>query len=98
MLLLAANERKDDVGLYKTLDMLDTNYLGQSALLKFVRDKRDDSLINFDEHEKRSMVRLNLAPAVLDELTAVLVNRNQHLGAAFSEVPGPNNVGNYNLN
>jgi len=79
MLLLAMNEGMSNEGLYNTLSMLETNYLGQSAMLKFLRDQRDEGLVNFDEHEKKSMLRLRLAPEVLAELTSILEQRNRKL-------------------
>jgi len=90
MLLLAMNEGKSDEGLYNTLNQLETNYLGQSAMLKFLRDQRAEGLVNFDEHEKRSRLRLRLAPSVLAELTSILEERNQRVSDSL--VPVEDNI------
>jgi len=92
MLLLAMNEGRSDEGLYNTLNLLETNYLGQSAMLKFLRDQRDGGLVNFDEHEKRSMLRLRLAPAVLAEFTSILEQRNQQVSDILFSVENGSSI------
>lgn len=83
LLMLAAQGGESDLGLYKTLDTLETSFLGQSAMLKFVRDCRDAGLLIFDQHEKRSMSRLRLAPEVHAALIAVLSRRNKSKGSLY---------------
>ncbi|MCC5989617.1 MAG: hypothetical protein JJT95_18260 [Pararhodobacter sp.] len=79
LLLLAAENEHQTIGVYNTLARLETRYLGQSAMLKFLRERRDDRLLCFDEHEKKSMWRLGLSPTVLAELT-------EHLAAHYREL------------
>ena len=81
--MLAAQGRESDLSLYKTLDTLETTFLGQSAMLKFLRDCRADGLLIFTQHEKRSMSRLRLAPEVLTALIAVLGRRNNSKGSLY---------------
>jgi len=85
LLLLAVNDGQSDLGVYNTLDQLETGYLGQSAMLKFLRDRRSDGLLAFDEHEKRSKWRLRLAPELCEELMEFLGGRNQKLTMALCD-------------
>jgi len=87
LLMLAAHNGKSDLGLYNTLDQLETGYLGQSAMLKFLRDRRSDGLLEFEEHDKKSMWRLRLSSELHDELVSLLEERNIRLSAL--EVQGP---------
>ncbi|KPP98461.1 MAG: hypothetical protein HLUCCA12_18075 [Rhodobacteraceae bacterium HLUCCA12] len=91
LLLLAANDGESDLGVYNTLDQLETGYLGQSALLKFLRDRRLDGLLSFDEHEKRSKWRLRLEPALYEEVVEYLAKRNRELAKLLGsdETAGP---------
>ena len=84
LLLLAVHDGQSDLGVYNTLDQLETGYLGQSAMLKFLRDRRSDGLLAFDEHEKRSKWRIRLARPLYFELIDFLSNRNDALNSAFS--------------
>lgn len=81
LLLLAANDGQSDLGVYNTLGQLETGYLGQSAMLKFLRDRRLDGLLAFDEHEKRSKWLLRLDPSIHEDLMELLAWRNQKLMA-----------------
>lgn len=79
LLLLASLDGKSDLGVQNTLRSLQTDYLGQSAMLKFLRDRRADGLLQFDEHDKRSMRRIRLAPSLLAEIQTLLKARNRLL-------------------
>lgn len=79
MLMLAAQGGESDLGVYKTLNTLETTFLGQSAMVKFLRDCRREGLVCFEEHGKRSMWRVRLAPEVLAALVAVFERRNKSL-------------------
>ena len=79
LLMLAAHNGKSDLGLYNTLDQLETGYLGQSAMLKFLRDRRSDGLLEFEEHDKKSMWRLRLSSELHGELVNLLEERNIRL-------------------
>lgn len=81
LLLLAANDGQSDLGVYNTLSQLETGYLGQSAMLKFLRDRRLDGMVTFDEHEKRSKWTLRLDPSIHDALMELLAGRNRKLMA-----------------
>jgi len=88
LLLLAANDGQSDLGVYNTLDQLETGYLGQSAMLKFLRDRRLDGTVTFDEHEKRSKWRLRLDPSLQEALMQLLTSRNHGL-IEIAQTDGP---------
>lgn len=97
LLMLAAHNGKSDLGLYNTLDQLETGYLGQSAMLKFLRDRRSDGLLEFEEHDKKSMWRLRLSSELHGELVNLLEERNIRLNAlevqgSGSYLPGDRTV------
>lgn len=75
LLHLAQSEDGGQEGVYKTVDLLETRYLDVSAMLKFVRERRDDGLIRFGDQAKRSKRRLILNQDVRDELLSVLDKR-----------------------
>jgi hypothetical protein len=79
LLYLALFEDGSDQGLYNTVDNLQTRYLGESALLKFVRERRDDGLLLFTEHTKRSKWRIELNPDLREALLNALQERNAAL-------------------
>lgn len=77
LLLLAHFENGCHDGVYNTVEAVNTHYLGNSALLKFVRERRDDGLIQFVEHEKKSKWTLRLQEELLAKLYDVLEARNR---------------------
>lgn len=77
LLLLAQCENGSNDGVYNTIEAVNTRYLGNSALLKFVRERRDDGLIEFVEHEKKSKWTLRLNQDLLAQLIDVLDARNR---------------------
>ena len=79
LLKLASEPNNTGDGLYETIAQVQTRYLGHSALLKFVRDRRDDGLLHFSEHTKRSKWRVSLDPGLREELVSVLAWRSEHL-------------------
>jgi len=85
LLLLAANEGESKLGVYNTLDRLETKYLGKSAMLKFLKDRRAEGLLTFDENEKRSSWHLSLCQEIHDSISETLRDRNHRLVEAFVE-------------
>lgn len=79
LLMLALHENGSEDGVYNTIDSLQTRYLGNSAMLKFVRERRDDGLLLFTEHTKRSKWKITLDPALREALIALLDQRNADL-------------------
>lgn len=79
LLRLAAQENGGVDGIYHTIDQVETRYLGTSALLKFVRERRDDGLLQFLEHTKRSKFIVALDPLLREELIALLAWRNARI-------------------
>ena len=85
LLLLAANDGQSELGVYNTLDQLESRYLGKSALLRFLKDRRADGLLAFDALEKRSSWGLKLNQDLHDKLTELLRDRNRKLAEAFGK-------------
>lgn len=83
VLLLAAKDGGTDEGIYNTLQRLETPYLGHSAMLKFLRDRRLEGSVTYAEQEKRSKWGLRLAPSVFGELKLILEQRNLQLCTAL---------------
>lgn len=76
LLVLCAAPETDKPGVYELIEGLRSKGLGQSALLRFVRDRRDDGLLVFDRHaRKKSKMHIRLSPAVESALTALLMDR-----------------------
>jgi len=84
LLHLAQFEEGSEDGVYNTLDRLRTRYLGNSAMLKFVRERRDDGLLLFTEHTKRSKWKVSLDAELRDALLLALEERNRGLGQALA--------------
>lgn len=91
LLLKLANQHDGGAeGIYQTIEQIETRYLGSSALLKFVRERRDEGLLEFREHTKRSKFTVSLEPSLRNELMAILDWRNAQL---FDAIAGqPNSV------
>lgn len=85
LLTLAAQGGETGLGLYNTLDRLETGFLGQSSMLKFLRECRKMELLTFNEHEKRSKWRISLAPDVHTALARVYRHRNRSLNRLHSD-------------
>jgi len=88
LLYLAQFEDGSEDGIYNTLDRLQTRYLGNSAMLKFIRERRDDGTLLFTEHTKRSKWKISLSPEVRDALFATLEFRNAQLMSGLAEMAG----------
>lgn len=82
LLQLASQPDGSADGVYQTIERIETRYLGNSALLKFVRERRDDGLLEFTEHVKRSKWRIGLAPELREALETALGQRNDRLRRA----------------
>ncbi|MDR7127130.1 hypothetical protein [Pseudotabrizicola sp. 4114] len=83
LLYLAQFEEGSEDGVYNTLDRLRTRYLGNSAMLKFVRERRDDGLLQFTEHTKRSKWKVSLDAELRAALFVALEERNVGLQQAL---------------
>lgn len=92
LLLLAHLENGSNDGVYNTIEAVRTRYLGNSALLKFVRDRRDDGLILFVEHEKKSKWTLQLHEDLIAQLFDALEARNRR----FLDLAAPHQNGRDN--
>lgn len=79
LLTIAATDGATEQGIYQTLKGLETPYLGQSAMVKFVKECRKSELLLFDKHIKRSATRIQLAPEVQADLVTMLERRNRSL-------------------
>jgi len=79
LLLLAAEEEGASDGLYNLADRVQTDHLSGAALLKFMRDQRNDGRLLFEPHVKRSKWRIRPDEAVVNELQTVLSQRNRLL-------------------
>jgi hypothetical protein len=82
LMLLASEEDAGSAGLYKLAKRVHSDYLSDSALLKFMRERREDGLLLFETHAKRSQWSVRPDDAVLDELNALLSLRNHQLSRA----------------
>ncbi|MFN4101143.1 MAG: hypothetical protein ACK4GT_15340 [Pararhodobacter sp.] len=76
LLYLAQFEEGSEDGVYGTLERLETRYLSNSAMLKFVRERRDDGLLLFNEHAKRSKWTIALNESLREALFALLKEHN----------------------
>jgi hypothetical protein len=84
LLYLAQLENGSEDGIYNTLDRLQTRYLGNSAMLKFIRERRDDGTLLFTEHTKRSKWKISLSPELREALFSTLEFRNAQLMRGLS--------------
>ncbi|WP_127105137.1 hypothetical protein [Pararhodobacter zhoushanensis] len=89
LLLLARYKNGSNEGVYNTIDSVGTRYLGNSALLKFIRERRDDGLVQFLEHEKKSKWTLQLNEELVAQLIELLDTRNRQLLRAAAEENAP---------
>lgn len=63
-------------GVYELIEGLSTKGLGQSALLRFVRDRRDDGLLVFDRHHtKKSKMQVRPEPELARAMSDLLLWR-----------------------
>lgn len=91
LLLLLAGARGATVhGVHGLVDAVSTRGLGPSALLRFVRDRRDDGqLIVTPDPGKRSRQRVTLRPDLIEALLAELEVRRRAAGRlAFPNLSG----------
>ncbi|MCC0079113.1 MAG: hypothetical protein H6899_04005 [Rhodobacter sp.] len=82
LLLLAQSEEGAMDGLYSTIDAVQTRYLGNSALLKFIRERRDHGDLRFLEADKKSKWTIQIDQKLIDHLEALLRWRDGELLAA----------------
>jgi len=86
LLYLGQTAEGSEDGLYHIVDSLQTRYLGSSAMLKFMRERRDDGLLLFAEHAKRSKWAIALNPELRAELLEVLTRHAAQLPGKMAEV------------
>jgi len=79
LLLLSQNENGNHDGLHTTIESTKTQYLGSSALLKFIRERRDDGVLQFLENKKKSKRTIQVDMQVLAKLSELLAKRNHQL-------------------
>lgn len=79
LLLMLAEQGEGGDGLYNLAEQVQTDHLSAAAMLKFMRDRRKDGLLHFEQHEKRSKWRVLVDDDLLDELHAHLELRNRLL-------------------
>ncbi|MCW1931819.1 hypothetical protein [Pararhodobacter zhoushanensis] len=87
-MLLAALAAGDDdrIGVYDLVESVTSTGLGSSALLRFVRDRRDDGLFVFGaDPKKKSKHRISLNDDLAEAALALLEQRNQALRKATLE-------------
>ncbi|MFN4098755.1 MAG: hypothetical protein ACK4GT_03155 [Pararhodobacter sp.] len=89
LLYLAQFEEGSEDGVYGTLDRLQTRYLSNSAMLKFVRERRDDGLLLFNEHTKRSKWTIALNESLREALFEVLEQHDSEFRKSLI-IPGGN--------
>ncbi|MCC5970096.1 MAG: hypothetical protein JJU15_09105 [Pararhodobacter sp.] len=82
LLLACEHARPADDGLYGLVERVHTDHLSAPALLKFIRDRRNDGLLHFEPHEKRSKWRVKVDDTVLDELQSHFALRDRLLPKA----------------
>jgi hypothetical protein len=92
LVFLAQFEDGSDEGVYSTLDRLRTRYLGNSAMLKFVRDRRDDGSLIFSEHTKRSKWKIQLRDEIREALIAALHERAAKQQEISASPAGPSRL------
>jgi hypothetical protein len=73
LLLLAACDGDEGPGLYEVVESVQTTALGQSALLRFLRDCRDEGTVVFTRSaHKQSKWTLSISPELRSDLMALL--------------------------
>jgi len=77
LLLLALHEGSSDDGMHGITEKIVTKYIGVSAMLKFMRERRDDGSLRFERHDKRSKWRIRLSDSLLSEVHTVIQEREQ---------------------
>jgi hypothetical protein len=78
LLMIAASPGGKGPGLYETVQAVETKALGQSALLRFLRDCRDDSSIQFTRNpNKQSKWTLGLSEGLRADLLALLTLKGE---------------------
>lgn len=89
LLLLAADPGDPGPGLYEVIDAVETRALGASALLSFLRARRDEGTLIFTRNpRKRSKWSLSLRPDLRDDLRELMERR-----ATGSSMVSPLTVG-----
>lgn len=71
--MIAEAAEGEGPGLYELVDSVETNALGQSALLRFLRDRRDEGIVLFERSpRKQSKWTLKISGPLLADLRALL--------------------------
>ncbi|KPP98465.1 MAG: hypothetical protein HLUCCA12_18095 [Rhodobacteraceae bacterium HLUCCA12] len=78
LLLLALSEGDDETGIYELIGRVESRALGNSALLKFLREQTDAGMLQLlSGRAKRSRRVLRLEPTIVEELVKLLHRRNR---------------------
>jgi len=78
LLMIAGADDQEGPGLYEVVDSVETNALGQSALLRFLRERREDGIIRFNRSpRKQSKWTLKISEDLRADLLALLRLRQQ---------------------
>ncbi|MFN4101144.1 MAG: hypothetical protein ACK4GT_15345, partial [Pararhodobacter sp.] len=77
LLMIAGAADQEGPGLYEVVDSVETTALGQSALLRFLRNRRDEGLIIFEQSpRKQSKWTLKISEGLRADLMALLQVRS----------------------
>lgn len=86
LLALLASRETARIGVYDLVESVTSTGLGNSALLRFVRDRRDDGLFDFGpDPKKRSKHRITLRPDLAEAAVSLLDKRNQAMLSTLND-------------
>ncbi|RGP38779.1 hypothetical protein [Pseudotabrizicola alkalilacus] len=78
LLMIARADEQQGPGLYEIVESVETNALGQSALLRFLRERREDGIIRFNRSpQKQSKWTLAISEDLRADLLDLLLLRQQ---------------------
>ncbi|MDR7127131.1 hypothetical protein [Pseudotabrizicola sp. 4114] len=78
LLMIAGADDQEGPGLYELVESVETTALGQSALLRFLRERREDGIIRFSRSpSKQSKWTLNISDDLRADLLDLLRRRQQ---------------------
>lgn len=76
LLMIAGADEEEGPGLYEIVGSVETNALGSSALLRFLRERREDGIIHFTRSpRKQSKWTLKISEALRADLLDLLRRR-----------------------
>lgn len=87
LLTVMAAPDGEEPGVYELAESVRTQGLGKSALLRFIRDRRDDGLLVFDQHPtKKSKMSIRAHPELMAALFAIMAERTEALEAVLQSL------------